>query len=99
MAQMRRDPPHPRAEAARWIEPRPPAICPPERLDERILGGRRLAHDPQNPSIDLPLELSEQHLERLAIAVREAPEQFAIGLVLHVYEVLPGVEGEGSVGF
>ena len=94
---MRRDPPHPGAEAARWIEPRPPAICPPERLDERILGGRRLAHDPQNPSIDLPLELSEQHLERLAIAVREAPEQIAIWLVLHAYLVLLEDPKEGSL--
>lgn len=65
------------------------AIRAPERFDERILGGLRLTHDPENPSIHLPLELAEQRLERLAIAVREAPQQFAIWLVLHVYLSLP----------
>jgi hypothetical protein len=38
----------------------------------------------------LALELPEQRLERLAIPLRKAPQQIAIGLFLHVKQVLPG---------
>ncbi len=60
------------------------AVGTPEGFDERVFGSCGLPDDSQDPAIHLPLELTEQRLERLAVALREALKETAVRLVLHV---------------
>ena len=73
----------PGAEASRGVETRASSISTPECFHDDFFRRRRLAHDPQRPAVDLALELPEQRLERLAVALHEARENFAVQLVRH----------------
>src|SRR5690606_8508775 len=66
----------PRAETAGRIEPCAAAIRTPERLYEHILCCASLAHDAENPAIDVPLVVSEQALEGVLVATDEPIKQF-----------------------
>ena len=94
---MRGQPPQPRAEAARRIEPRTAAIGAPERIDEGVISRRGIAYDAQDPAVHVTLEVPEQRLERVALAVYEALQQIAWRFVLHLCLLLPPDGREGSV--
>ena len=79
-----RNTPYPSGEASRRIESRPPAVGAPKRLDEGILSRLVVTDDSHNPAIHVAFELAEERFERLAITVREAAQQLAIRLLLHV---------------
>ena len=72
-----RNPPYPGAEAAGRIEVRAAPVGPPEGIREHVVGRRMIADDPQDPAVNVALELPEQLLEGRFVAPDESAERRA----------------------
>src|SRR5215471_9838228 len=69
------DPACPGSEVAIRAKPVPRAVDTPKSLHGQILRSARVAHDADDPGIDIALKLLDQGLERIDLAMREPLEQ------------------------
>src|SRR5260370_777417 len=69
------DPPRPRGEVAVRSKLVARSVDSPEGFYGQILSDARIAHDTHNPGVDVALELPDQRLESIDLAMRKSPEQ------------------------